>query len=212
VPVNSHPKACPEPGFSQPSGGSSGPRVPPIRASRGHGAANGGGRAERRRLEPSDLEVLDGPVHRIGWYDIRIVTRLLKLLLDVEGGGSKEYLRQHGAAAADRLFEAELYPQLEYLNRAQVEQTGDAHERVLAFGRDLRLFTTLRASIYNFGRWQAKPDPADEGRYMIEVIDASAFPDALCWTPEGLINRMATKLTVYPATAAEPPTRSFIRI
>jgi len=184
-------------------------------------AANGGGPAERRRQEPSDLEVLDGPVHLIGGYDIRIITRLLKWLLDVEGAGRKD--------------------------------------RVLAFGRDLRLFTTLSASISNFGRSQAKPDSEYEGRYMIELIDASAFsrcplldhrrfyqpdgdqaepPRSVCWArvrPDLLVYRMmslslgdrgrcipsVTQLaegrrraepSAYSATPAEPLARSFIRI
>jgi hypothetical protein len=147
----------------------------------------------QRRLQPEDLEVLDHPVRLIAWYDIRITTRLLHLLLDIEGKGNTDYLLRHGANAAQRLLQGGLYQQLEYLKRMQLGGQNSAHTRYLLFGRDLRLLTTLSASIYNFGRWQAKPDSEHEDRYIIEVLEASAFPDALCWTTEGFINRMADR-------------------
>jgi len=148
------------------------------------------------RLEPSDLKILDHPVNLSSWYDIRIIARLLKLLHDVEGDGSHAYLLQHGADAADRLLEAGLYHQLEYLGRAKIQDGGDAHDRFLAFGRDLRLLMTLSGSLYNFGRWQAKLDPQHEDRYVIEITEASAFPEELCRTTQGFINRMARKMNL----------------
>ncbi len=75
----------------------------------------------------------------------------------------------------------------------QLGAESNAHTRYLLFGRDLRLLDTLSASIYNFGRWQAKLDPEHEDRSILEISEASAFPDALCWTTEGFINRMATQ-------------------
>ena len=40
-----------------------------------------------RGLEPGDFQVLDSKIQLTQWYDIRCYERLVKLLLDVEGGG-----------------------------------------------------------------------------------------------------------------------------
>src|SRR5262245_725080 len=90
-----------------------------------------------RRLEPGDLEVLSHGVQMGGWYDIRIHARMLELLKDVEGEGSNEYLRRRGEQSAERLLNAGLYQQLEYLNRTQMAHNADPQARFLAFGRDL---------------------------------------------------------------------------
>jgi hypothetical protein len=144
-----------------------------------------------RRLEPGDLEVLSQGVQMGGWYDIRIHARMLELLKDVEGDGSNEYLRRRGEQSAERLLNAGLYQQLEYLNRTQMAHNADPQARFLAFGRDLRLLTTLSGSIYNFTRWESQIDPEIRNRYLIEVSDSSAFPDMMGCAAEGFINRMA---------------------
>jgi len=144
-----------------------------------------------RRLEPGDLEVLSQGVSLMGWYDIRIYARMLELLKDIEGGGSNDYLRRRGTQTAERLLHAGLYQQLEYLNRTQLANTADSLDRFLAFGRDLRLLTTLSGSIYNFTRWESQIDPEIRNRYKIRVSDAKAFPDNMGWAAEGFINRMA---------------------
>ncbi len=50
---------------------------------------------------------------------------------------------------------------------------------------------TISASILNFSRWIGKADPERDGRYTIEISEASDFPDELGWTSEGFVNRMA---------------------
>jgi hypothetical protein len=146
-----------------------------------------------RRLEPSDLEILDQAVQLTQWYGIRSYERMVELLRDVEGGGHNEYLRQRGTQAAERLLKAGLYQQMEYLNRTQAGKAIDARERFQAFGRDLRLLTTLSASLLNFSCWQVQPDPEWAERYRIEISGAAAYPEVLVWQTEGLINRMASQ-------------------
>lgn len=125
------------------------------------------------------------------WYDIGIVERFLCLLRDVDGDGSNDYLRRRGAKAAEHRLRAGLYQQLEYLSRMQVRKQSDPHARHQAFGKDLRLLVTLSASAYNFTRWHAKADPDRADRYAIEISEARAFPDVLCWTTGGFVHRMA---------------------
>jgi hypothetical protein len=146
-----------------------------------------------RWLKPEDLALLDGEIFVSHWYDVRAYARLNDLLRDVEGGGDVEYLREKGRHTAKRLLEAGLYAQLEYLQRAGVTRTTDPKARFEAFGRDLRLLTTLSGSILSFSRWVGKPDPQFADRYVIEVSDAKDMPEALCWRSDGFTNEMATQ-------------------
>jgi hypothetical protein len=146
-----------------------------------------------RRLEPGDLELLSGPVQVTQWYDIRVYARLVELLRDVEGDGSDDYLRRRGARSAERLIHAGVYQQLEYLNRLQVTKVQDPQERFLAFARDLRLLTTLSASVYNFMRWESRPDPGHPDRHRIDVSEAGPLPTIFDPHIEGFINRMTAQ-------------------
>ena len=149
-------------------------------------------REAKRWLQPEDFALLDVPVVITRWYDIRSYARMNELLRDVEGGGSNQYLRTLGRQTANRLLEAGLYSQLEYLNRTEVSKVGDGPMRFAAFGRDLRLLTTISASILNFSRWTSQPDPDCAARYLIEVTEARDFPEVLAWRSDGFVNQMAT--------------------
>jgi hypothetical protein len=146
----------------------------------------------KKWLEPGDLELLDQSIAVAGWYDIRAYDRMNALLLELVGGGSHEYWREQGYNTARRLLEGGLYAQLEYLQRVQVSKATDQKSRFEAFGRDLRLLTSLSASILNFSRWSAHPDPEKEHRYRIDVTQAAAIPESLAWRSDGFINGMAS--------------------
>ena len=146
-----------------------------------------------RRLTPDDERLLGVEIYVSHWYDIRAYARFSELLRDVEGEGDNEFLRQKGRDTAKRLLEAGLYAQLEYLQRAGVSKVTDPAARFEAFGRDLRLLCTLSGSILNFSRWTPTPDPAQAGRYLIQVFEAKDMPEALCWRSDGFVNEMATQ-------------------
>jgi hypothetical protein len=149
-------------------------------------------RAELPRwLQPDDLPFLTKTIGAADWYDVACYARFLVLLRDVEGYGSNDYLKGRGKQTADRLLDAGLYSQMEYLSRAQVGRETDPEKRSAAFGRDLKLLTTLSASILSFTQWSSKPDPSNPGRYVIEVTGAEAYPEALGHTSEGFLNGMA---------------------
>jgi hypothetical protein len=145
----------------------------------------------QRWLRPTDVALLDSPVGSSSWYDVQAYGRLLELLKDVEGGGKNDYLRERGARSAELLRQSGLYQQMEYLNRTQASQQTDPHARFLAFGRDLRLLVTMYGSLLNFGRQQVKEDSAFVDRYLLEYADVAAYPEALWWTTDGFVNRMA---------------------
>jgi hypothetical protein len=145
----------------------------------------------KRWLNPKDLAYLESPVQPFEWYDIRAYARMSELLRDVEGGGSNEYLRRRGARNAKRLLEAGLYQQLEYTHRTLFSRESEKNARFEAFGRDLGRLTTISSSILNFGRTQHKPDPDRKMRWLIEVTQAKAYPEALVWASDGFTNEMA---------------------
>lgn len=147
----------------------------------------------RKWLAPEDLMYLDDKILVSEWYDVGAYARMNEMLLAVEGGGDPEYLRARGRATAEKLIDAGIYQQMEYLHRTNLQREADPEERFRAFGRDLKLLTTLSSSILNFSKWHVEPDPAQPDRYVIEVSEAEEFPDALAWRSDGLINRMATE-------------------
>jgi hypothetical protein len=154
----------------------------------------GRSRSEARRwLVPDDFALLDKGVVISSWYDIRAYDRLSRLLLDVEGGGDPQYLRERGRATARRLLSQGLYAQLEYLQRTEASKHESPGARFEAFGRDLRLLTTLSSSMFNFSKWGARPDPVHGRRYLIEVTEARDFPEVLCWTSDGFVNEMGAQ-------------------
>jgi hypothetical protein len=144
-----------------------------------------------RRLPPADLALVDQPVLASRWYDVQLYGRLLELLRDIEGEGRNEYLRERGARSAELLKSAGVYQQMEYLNRTQASQQTDPRARFLAFGRDLRLLVTMYGTLLNFGRQQVKDDPEHSDRYLLEYSDVAPYPESLCWTTDGFVNRMA---------------------
>ena len=144
-----------------------------------------------RWLRPDDLAYLTKTIGAADWYDVAAYARILLLLRDVEGYGSNDYLRGRGIATAQRLLEAGLYSQMEYLSRAQVAREKDPEKRSAAFGRDLKLLTTLSASILSFTKWESRSDPEHAGRYRIDVSGAQDYPEALGFTSEGFLNGMA---------------------
>jgi hypothetical protein len=62
-------------------------------------------RSEAERwLAPDDFGLLDKGVVISSWYDIRAYDRLSRLLLDVDGRGDPQYLRERGRQTARRLL------------------------------------------------------------------------------------------------------------
>lgn len=60
-------------------------------------------------LDAAVLEHLEAPMQLAAWDDIGIVERFLCLLREVDGDGSKHYLRRQGAKATEHLLRAGFY-------------------------------------------------------------------------------------------------------
>ena len=149
-------------------------------------------RDAERWLRAEDFERLDTLVVSSSWYAISSYDRLNQLLLEVVCAGDPQRLREGGRQTARRLIDtAGFYAQLEYLQHTEVARSTDPCERYEAFGRDLTLLCSLQQSILNFSHYTPLPDPEHERRWVIDVTEASEFPDTLCWRADGLINEMA---------------------
>ena len=168
-------------------------------------------RAEAERwMQPDDFALLERGVQAARWYDIRVYERMSKLLLDVEGHGDTSYLRERGRQTAKRLLQAGVYAQLEYLQRTEASRERDPAQRFEALGRDLRLLNTLSASILNFSKWNHVKEEQHARRYRIEVSEAAAFPEVLCWTTDGFVNGMAEHGTGSLLWRWERPKRDLV--
>jgi hypothetical protein len=150
-----------------------------------------GERDLQSRFEPGDLEILAGPIDPTRWYDIRMYRRLLEFLRDHPGEGSNQYLIQAGRRSAENLIRAGVHQQFEYLRRTQHIERSDAAERSAAFGRDLRLLSSITGSILNFAQVAVVQDPDHALRWIIQHTNALDYPEVLCWTTQGFCNRMA---------------------
>lgn len=151
------------------------------------------GRVTRAELEklltPADLECLDERVLPSSWYPLCTYERLLDVLVAREAGGDREaYLRERGRKAAQRLYEAGLYTQLE----ATLERWGER------FGG---LMSTLGAAIFRDTRWSLErtEDPGVEhSRYRITVEVPAEFPECARHTAQGFIELLGSRSAGEP--------------
>lgn len=142
-------------------------------------------------LAPGEVDYLDESIQASCWYDVATYGRLLELLKKVVGEGRNEYLCQRGERSAEILRKSGRYQQMDYLERTQAAKVKTSEERFKAFGRDLRLFTSLQ--MCNFTSQTPKPDPDHERRWMVEISEAEPYPEALCWTTQGFYNGMSRR-------------------
>jgi hypothetical protein len=163
------------------------------------------------RLPAGGLDAVERPVVVVSWYDIRIYTALMEVLKDIVGEGKNEYLVRHGAEAADRLLQKGIYQQMEYLKRMKLGKETDPAARYQAFGSDLRLLISLGPSIFNFGHQEVRDDPEHADRYMLEISEATAFSEVLCWSIQGFNNRMAAAHDAPDLWRWERPRMDLIR-
>lgn len=143
-----------------------------------------------RWLLPADLPLIQEAPLASAWFDVGALERVSLLLRDVVGGGSDDYLRELGRRSAEELTGSGRYPQLGYARRAEVQALADDQERFEAFGRDLRILTSLSSNLFNFSRWSSRPEPGMR-RYRVEISEAAAFPEAVFLRMVGFVNVVA---------------------
>jgi hypothetical protein len=144
------------------------------------------------RLEAADLAALDDKVLPGLWYPLATYRRMTELLWEVEGRRDPAYLIARGARAAERLFEAGLYQQMQ-----RGEEIGaEKRERGEAWSEfDGSLMTSLAGAIFNVSRWRYRKVPGDPLTNRIEVSDAAELPEVSRLAAQGFIQYSATRMT-----------------
>lgn len=152
------------------------------------------------RLEPQELGWLDEKIQPALWYPIGGYTRLSELLLEVEGRGNPEYMVRRGAAAAERLYDAGIYAQLQHGERRRAEELAGGRE---FSEQDGRLMTTLSGAIFNFGKWTYR---VDGDHAVIEASDSAAVPEVSRFAAKGLIGRIVARVrgAEFPIECTRP--------
>jgi hypothetical protein len=147
------------------------------------------------RLHGEDLRILEEKVLPGSWYPLATYRRMTELLMEIEGGGRPEYVVRRGAKAAERLFAAGLYLQLE-----RGEEIG-ASKRKQGEGwteREGNLVASLAGAIFNVSRWRFTIDPGDATLQRIEAAEAGDLPDVACHAAQGFVEYTATRLSGAP--------------
>ena len=147
------------------------------------------------RLPGEDLRILEDQVLPGLWYPLATYRRLTEILLEIEGGGKPEYVVRRGARAAERLFAAGLYLQLE-----RGEEIG-ARKRERGEGwteREGNLVASLAGAIFNVSRWRFTVDPGEPAVHRIEASEAEDLPEVSRLAAQGFIEYTASRLAGAP--------------
>lgn len=144
------------------------------------------------RLEAEDLALLDDKVLPGTWYPLASYRRMSELLCEVEGNNEPAYLMARGQRAAERLFDAGLYQQMQRGEAigAEKRERGEAWSEF-----DGNLMTSLAGAIFNVSRWRYRRHPEDPNVNRIEVTSATDLPEVSRWAAQGFIEYMASRMT-----------------
>ncbi|MCP5056695.1 MAG: hypothetical protein GY937_08205 [bacterium] len=134
-----------------------------------------------KHLTAEDLALLGEELDPFGWYPIECYERLTNALLHLTENDGVPWLRERGAAAAQRLLAGGLYQQLDSLRDGYDWTPENALAR-------MRLIVTLQGSLMNFSEWDVETDPDNEQRLRIVVTKAGAYPEVLRHVTDGFIN------------------------
>jgi hypothetical protein len=138
------------------------------------------------RLEPGEISLVREMPPSPNWYPIATYDRLVTTLMDVEGGGSNEYLVERGKQAVESLTAAGLELRIE-------EASLDRETADPWWARVGPALVTLPSAIYSDSNWLLVPGE-DRGRFTLEVTDAAGLPESLRHSVQGVLECLATRL------------------
>ncbi len=154
------------------------------------------------QLEAEDLRIMDEKIQPGLWYPTASYARFGAVLDQIEGGGQPSYFIGRGARAAERLFAAGVYSQLERADKraAEIESEG-ALTRL-----DIRLTLSLWNAMFSFTTWSYEPDSSDTNTFTCNVGGASDFPEVLRLAAQGFLEYGFSRLAGSPVTVASERT------
>jgi hypothetical protein len=112
-----------------------------------------------RKLEARDLPLLDETPLPASWYPVGSYDRMLRVLMEIEGGGDTRYLVQRARKGMEALMRGGLYKQLAHAEAA-VRRSSDWFERTG------HILATLPAAFFDKGSWRLS---RDEGKRMFTL-------------------------------------------
>jgi hypothetical protein len=116
------------------------------------------------------------------WYPMAAFGELVDFEWDL-AGRDPEYARRSGAQSADRMFDAGIYQQLDYAQRADKAQTREA------LLRQAKLITTVTGTLYSYLQTSVRFTD-DGGQLEIVYANAALFSEPLRYSTEGFMNRV----------------------
>lgn len=162
--------------------------------------------ALERRLDPADLAQLDATPRPTSWYPISLYDRLLRLLLEVEGGGDPRYLVERARMGREASTRDALHQRLERAGAAARERARDWFER------SGHVLAALPSAWFDRGAWRLSRDGA-RGVFTLEGSGVD-LPPCVLRVVQGALEFAAEALAGsrvdVVAHAAEPGRVQFV--
>ena len=151
--------------------------------------------ALERRLEPQDLALLDETPLPTSWYPLPTYDRLLRVLMDIEGGGETSYLVQRARKGMEALMRGGIYKQLERAEAVAREQGAGWFERTG------HILATLPTAFFNKGSWRLSRDEKKK-MFTLEGSGLEGMPANVAHIVQGAVEFAAEQLIESPVRVA----------
>lgn len=135
------------------------------------------------RLDPDTLDIIGEKIEAGLWYPIKSVEQLANLVLEFAAGGDMQYLVEMGERGFERLLQRDSFHT--FIETAR--RRGDRAGQTLIGLTDL---------LFNFGEWSFVGDSLDG--FRIELREAEALGETLCWVCVGYIAALVSHVTTHP--------------
>jgi hypothetical protein len=156
--------------------------------------------ALERRLEAADLPHLDANPLPTSWYPVETYDRLLRVLMDIEGGGETGYLVQRARKGMEALMRGGIYKQLERAEAVAREQ-GDGW-----FERTGHILATLPTAFFDKGSWRLSRDERKK-MFTLEGSGLEKLPPNVAHIVQGAVEYAAEQLIETPVRVSVQRTR-----
>jgi hypothetical protein len=143
--------------------------------------------ALERRLDGADLRQLEATPLATSWYPVALYERLMRVLLELEGGGDPQYLVDRARKGMEALMRGGIYKQLERAEAA-VRETGRDW-----FERSGHILATLPSAFFDQGAWRLSRDAA-RGVFTLEGSGVD-LPPCVLRIVQGAVEYVAEQLT-----------------
>ena len=143
--------------------------------------------ALEHRLDPADLAQLDATPLAACWYPVARYERLMRVLLELEGGGDPQYLVGRARKGLETLVRGGIHGPLERAEAAVREGARDWFER------SGHILATLPSAFFDQGAWRLSRD-GSRGVFTLEGSGVD-LPPCVLRIVQGAVECVAEQLT-----------------